>query len=176
MKKIAWYTVLSLVVLFMAVAVFIYASPHIGWHVNAVVSGSMEPALKVGSLVVNCPVEAEQVEVGDVITFRTVSAGETMITHRVISIGKNSPLYFRTQGDASSTPDPFTVPASNLVGKICLHIPYGGYFTEFLKSSAGFIFSIVLPGIILFISYVICVWRTLAGRNKQGADEKVVTL
>ncbi|MFC2069668.1 signal peptidase I [Chloroflexota bacterium] len=176
MKKIAWYSVLGLVVLFMAVAVFIYASPRIGWHVNAVLSGSMEPALEVGSLVVTRPVEPEEVEVGDIITFRPVSVGEHMITHRVIGIGKNSPLNFRTQGDASDKPDPFTVPAQNLVGKICLHIPYWGYFTEFLKSPVGFVFSIVIPGILLFVLYIVSIWRMLFERKKQGADDKVVVL
>jgi signal peptidase I len=63
MKKIAWYTVLSLVVMLMVVAVFIYVAPHIGWHVSAVVSGSMEPAIRTGSLVVTCPADPEEIEV-----------------------------------------------------------------------------------------------------------------
>ena len=69
MKKVAWYIGISLIVMFMAVAVFIYAAPHIGWSVNAVVSGSMEPALQTGSLVVTRPMEAEDIEVGDIKTF-----------------------------------------------------------------------------------------------------------
>ncbi|MFC1934358.1 signal peptidase I [Chloroflexota bacterium] len=166
MKKAAWYLVFTAVVLFMTFAVFIYVAPHIGWRVDAVLSGSMEPELKVGSLVVTCPVEPESIEVGDTITFRPVSVGENLITHRVIGIGQSSSLYFETKGDAANKPDPFTVPAQNLVGKVCFHAPYWGYFTEFLKTPFGFLFAIVIPGIIIITMYVGSVWRALANGNK----------
>ncbi|MFC1965526.1 signal peptidase I [Chloroflexota bacterium] len=166
MKKAAWYLVFTTVVLFMTAAVFIYMAPHIGWRVDAVLSGSMEPKLKVGSLVVSCPVEPETIVVGDIITFRPVSVGESLITHRVIGIGHSSSLYFETKGDANNKPDPFTVPAQNLVGKICFHAPSWGYFTEFLKTPFGFIFAIVIPGIIIITIYVGSVWRALANGSK----------
>ena len=171
MKKFAWYTVFGLVLMLMVVAVFIYIAPHIGWHVSAVVSGSMEPALKTGSLVVTRPVDPEEIEVGDIITFIQASTDARMITHRVIDIQKNSPIYFQTQGDNCGMPDPFTVPARNLVGEICLHIPYGGNFTEFMKTPTGFISSVVVPGILIFVMYVISVWRAVIERRNQGAAE-----
>jgi signal peptidase len=132
----------------------------------------MEPAISTGSLVVTCPADPEEIEVGDIITFNPVSVGENMITHRVIDIRKNSPILFQTQGDNCGMPDPFTVPAENLAGKICLHIPYGGNFTEFLKSPAGFISSVIVPGILVFILYVISVWRAVAERKNQGVADK----
>ncbi|MFC1900644.1 signal peptidase I [Chloroflexota bacterium] len=174
MKKIAWYMVISMVVVLMMVAVFIYAAPHIGWHVSAVISGSMEPALQTGSLVVTRPVGPEEVEVGDIITFHPVTVGEHMITHRVIDIGRNSPISFKTQGDNCGMPDPFSVPARNLIGEICLHIPYGGNFTQFLKTPTGFISSIVVPGIVIFVLYVISVCQAIAERKNQGEVEKAV--
>ncbi|MFC1943116.1 signal peptidase I [Chloroflexota bacterium] len=167
MKKAAWYLVFTIVVLFMAVAVFIYLAPHLGWRVNAVLSGSMEPELKVGSLVVTCPVEPEAIVVGDIITFSPVSAGENMITHRVIGIGHSSSLYFETKGDANGKPDPFKVPARNLIGKICFHVPSWGYFTEFLKTPFGFLFAIVIPGIIIIIMYIGSLLRALTRYSKD---------
>jgi len=170
MKKAAWYLVFTMVVLLMAVAVFIYLAPHLGWRVNAVLSGSMEPELKVGSLVVTCPVEPEEIVVGDIITFRPVSVGGHMITHRVVGIGgigQGSSLYFETKGDASDKPDPFTVPARNLIGKICFHAPSWGYFTEFLKTPIGFLFAIVIPGIIIIIMYIGSLLRALARYSKD---------
>ncbi|MFC2041504.1 signal peptidase I [Chloroflexota bacterium] len=166
MKKTAWYLVFTIVVLFMTAAVFIYLAPHLGWRVDAVLTGSMEPELKVGSLVVTRPVEPETIVVGDIITFRPVSVGENLITHRVISIGQSSSLYFETKGDANNKPDPFTVPAQNLEGKICFHTPSWGYFTEFLKTPFGFLFAIVIPGIIIIAMYVASVWRALANGSK----------
>ncbi|MFC2022205.1 signal peptidase I [Chloroflexota bacterium] len=171
MKKAAWYLVVTVVVLFMTVAVFIYLAPHLGWRVDAVLSGSMEPELTVGSLVVTRPVEPETIVVGDIITFRPVSVGENLITHRVIGMGQSSSLYFETKGDAADKPDPFTVPAQNLVGKIYFHAPHWGYFTEFLKTPFGFLFAIVIPGIIFIAMYIVSVWRALANGSKKESDK-----
>ncbi|MFC2051468.1 signal peptidase I [Chloroflexota bacterium] len=172
MKKVAWYLVCTTVVLFMAVAVFIYTAPHIGWRVDAVLSGSMEPELRVGSLVVTSPVEPEAIVVGDIITFRPVSVGENLITHRVIRTGQSSSLYFETKGDAADKPDPFTVPAQNLVGKVCFHVSYWGFFTEFLKTPFGFMFAIIIPGIFFITMYIVSILRVLAnGSNRKKIDE-----
>lgn len=173
MKKAACYLVFTLVVLLMTAAVFIYVAPHIGWRVDAVLSGSMEPELKVGSLVVTRPVEAETIAVGDIITFRPPTVGENLITHRVVGIGQSSSLYFETKGDANDNPDPFTVPARNLVGKIYLHVPHWGYFTEFLKTPFGFLLAVVIPGFIIIVAYVASLWRAFITVRKERRDRLV---
>ena len=173
MKKVAEYLCFTIVVLLMIAAVFIYLGPHIGWRVDAVLSGSMEPEVKVGSLVVTHSVDAEEIEVGDIITFYPSTAEEKMVTHRVIGIGHSSSLYFETKGDANETPDPSTVPARNLVGKVSLHVPYWGYFTEFLKTPLGFLLAVVIPGSIIIVVYIISIWQAIA-RNKRRVPDKVV--
>ncbi len=173
MKKIAEYLGLAIVILLMIVAVFIYVGPHIGWRVDAVLSGSMEPEVVTGSLVVTQAVDVEEIGVGDIITFRSNTADEKMVTHRVIGIGQSSSLYFETQGDANEDPDPFTVPARNLVGKVILHVPYWGYFTEFIKTPFGFLLAVVIPGSIIIALYIITLWRTIA-RNMQREPQRVV--
>ena len=171
MKKVAVYLGLTIAVLLMSVAVFTYVGPHFGLRVDAVLSGSMEPELKTGSLVVTRSVEPEAIAVGDIITFRPTTNGKTLITHRVIGIGHSSSLYFETKGDANEDPDPFTVPARNLVGKISFHAPYWGYATEFLKTPLGFLFAVVIPGSILIALYIINMWRALTKNSKQKANE-----
>jgi len=171
MKKVAEYLGLAIAVLLMVAAVFTYVGPHFGLRVDAVLSGSMEPELKVGSLVVTRSVEPETIAVGDIITFRPTTVGENLITHRVIGIGQSSSLYFETKGDANEDPDPFTVPARNLVGKISFHASYWGYATEFLKTPLGFLFAVVIPGSILIALYIISIWRALTRNSKQKANE-----
>ena len=173
MKKAVEYLGLTIAVLLMAVAVFTYVGPHFGLRVDAVLSGSMEPELKTGSLVVTRSVKPEAVAVGDIITFRSATVGETLITHRVIGVGQGSSLYFETKGDANEDPDPFTVPARNLVGKVCFNAPYWGYATEFLKTPLGFLFAVVIPGSILVAVYIINVWRALAKNSKRRVNEVV---
>ena len=134
--------------LLMVVGFSVYLLPHFGWRVDNLSSGSMEPELSAGDLVVTRPVEPEVVAVGDIITFRPNIADENLVTHRVIGIGQSSPLYFETKGDANLDPDPFTVPALNLEGRVYFHAPLVGYAIPFLKTTAGLLVVLVVPGLI----------------------------
>jgi len=171
MKRAVEYLGYTIVVLLMVAAVLTYLAPHFGWQVDAVVSGSMEPQLMTGSMVVTRPVEPETIVTGDTITFRPTTAGENLITHRVIGIGLNSPLYFQTKGDANDYPDPLIVPAQNLIGKICFHVPYVGYIIEFLKTPFGFGLGLVIPALIIIVVYIRSIWQVLNKDKKQSLNE-----
>ena len=174
MRKAADYLGFTIVFLLMAAAVCIYLAPHFSWRVDVVSSGSMEPRLQVGSLVVARPVEPETIVVGDMITYRPIAEeDEDVITHRVIDIGHYSSLHFQTKGDANDDPDPFTVPARNLIGKICFNVPYLGYATEFLKTPLGFTLTVVIPGLIVIAVYVTNLWQALTRDSKKRRDKVV---
>ena len=163
-----------MVVMLMLAAVFTYVTPHFGWRVDAVLTESMEPRLKIGSLVVTVPVEPDTIKIGDIITFRPTTGGRTMITHRVIGIEQNSPLRFETMGDANIRPDPDTVHEQNVFGKVYFHVSSLGFFTEFLKTPLGFVFGMVIPGIIILALYVTSLRQALsAGGIKQAQNEAV---
>lgn len=164
MKKLACCLGLIILILLMLAAVGTYLAPHFGWRVDAVISGSMEPELKIGSLVVARPVEPESIVPGDIITFYLQGTSDTAVTHRVINVKHNSPLYFETKGDANEQPDPFTVPARDLLGKICLHVPYLGYITEFLKTPYGYILGLAIPTVIIIAVYIRSIW-VVAGKG-----------
>jgi signal peptidase len=158
-KKIAENISFALVILLMVAAVFTYLAPHLGWRVDAVLSGSMEPKLKTGAVVITQPADPEAIAVGDIITFRPTTVGENTISHRVLGIERSSSLYFRTKGDANEDPDPFIVPAQNLAGRICLHIPFLGYVTQFVKTPLGFSLALVIPGLLIVGLCMRNVWR-----------------
>ncbi len=167
MKKTMEYLGFALVIVLMLASVLTYLAPHLGWRVDAVASGSMEPYLKVGSLVVTRPVDPEAIAVGDIITFKAVTVGETLITHRVIGVEKGSLFYFITKGDANGRHDPFGVPARNVVGKVYFHLPYAGYVTEFLKTPWGFTLGLVIPALIVTAMYVRSI-RQAFSKRKTG--------
>jgi signal peptidase len=173
MKKAAVYLIFSLSLLFIIITVFVYVAPHLGWSVNAVVSGSMEPALEEGSVIVTKPVDPKEIEVGDIILFASPITRQMMITHRVIGIEYNSLTSLHTQGDANLNPDPYRVPGENVIGKVVLHIPSIGYFTEFVKQPAGFISLSVIPSAMIFAIYATVVWREVAKNRGQKAEAKV---
>ncbi len=174
MRKALEYLGITIAVLLMAVAVFAYIGPHVGWRLDAVLTGSMAPELEVGSLVFTRSVEPETIAVGDIITFRPAANGQALITHRVIGVGRSSSLYFETKGDANATPDRSTVPARNVVGKVSFNVPYWGFAIEFLKTPLGFLFALVIPGTVLIALYAISVYRAVAGSRRQTASRQLV--
>lgn len=124
-----------------------------------VLSGSMEPELKVGDIVVSKAVDRSKIKAGDVITYKM--GANTLVTHRVIEIiemkGSN---FYKTKGDANNIEDSDLVPQDNVVGKLVLRIPKGGYVVDILSSPIGFI--------VLFIILVI----VLIGNGMKGMNSK----
>jgi signal peptidase len=160
MKKAVGYLGMAVIILLMAAAVFTFLAPRFGWRVDAVFSGSMEPQLKVGGVVVTRPVAAEDIKAGDTITFYC-PLNEQLTSHRVIAVEDGSPLSFRTKGDANEDADPFTVPAGKVVGKVCFHLPYFGYAAQFIKTPLGLLLTLCLPGLIIIILEMRNIWRAL---------------
>jgi signal peptidase len=78
-----------------------------------VVSGSMQPGLPLGSLVVVVPRDAGTIRTGDVITFNPPGDPTRTVTHRVVDVrpgtrGGADPLV-RTRGDANPVADAWTL-------------------------------------------------------------------
>ncbi|SFK14803.1 signal peptidase I [Cellulomonas sp. KH9] len=99
------YGVLAVVLLLAAVTILV---PRFTGSVPlTVLSGSMEPALPVGSLVVVRPVDPADVRIGDVVTYLPHPNDPTAITHRVTGVTHRTDggRTFTMQGDANDAPD-----------------------------------------------------------------------
>lgn len=128
-------TILLVCIVFAAVVI---AGPRmIGWQPLVVLSGSMEPAYPVGSLVYVKKAEPAEVKTNDVITFY-MEDGQTVVTHRVVKIDTNNQCFF-TKGDANDTQDGGTTPYSRLIGKPVFFIPKMGYVTSYVNTGQGLI-------------------------------------
>ncbi len=158
---------IALLLLLMAGGVFIYMAPHFGWRVETVRSSSMSPEIDRGTLVVARPVESEAIAVGDIIIFRPASVGENLICHRVIGIERNSPLQFRTKGDAQGIPDAFLVPERNVVGRVIYHAHILGYALLFSKTPVGFVLTLVIPGIVVTAMCLRNIWEELFWKKRK---------
>jgi len=85
-----------------------------------VVSGSMEPYVPRGSLVVVIP---EHPGLGDVGAYKLEEGGKTyVIVHRVVGLGEG---FYVFKGDAVDGVD--HVPADRVIGRVAVAIPYVGY-------------------------------------------------
>lgn len=105
-----------------------------GYEEMAVLTGSMEPNYPVGSLIFVKEIDPDQMEVGDVITYRLDS--DTVVTHRIVDIDKEAQTV-TTKGDANSSDDGSPVPYSEIVGKAHFKIPYLGYVSMNIKTPKG---------------------------------------
>lgn len=108
-----------------------------GHKIYIVMSGSMEPALQVGSIVLVRPLAAEEIRPGDIVTFRNQYSPD-VVSHRVQHVEEEeNGLLFYTKGDANEVLDPLPVPARLLVGKVVLTVPYLGYLFAYARSREG---------------------------------------
>lgn len=115
---------------------FTLALSHIlGVKFFSVISGSMEPEVPAGSLVITAPESlAGKAQVGDVISY-VADKNLTVVTHRVVAHDHANGTY-TTQGDANETSDP-PVLHDNVVGKVALVIPVVGIPFSYLSTTSG---------------------------------------
>ena len=105
------------VAVLLPLATFLTAAWLLGWQLQVVQSGSMDPTYPVGSLLVVGAVDPAAVEPGSAIVFRDPSDAARQVTHRVVAIASGDGLAFITKGDANVTRDVVPVPASNVIGR-----------------------------------------------------------
>jgi len=142
-----------------------------------VLSGSMEPSIRTGSLcVVDTGVPFEQIKSGDVIAFET-GTGQ-LVTHRVVSFVDGA---IETKGDANTVTDGFTTTIDNYRGKTLFSIPGLGYVIKQLQTVRGKIISAsAFLFLLLFSRFADEVSGTMGqGRRRKGGsygrDEKYVS-
>lgn len=136
-----------------------------------VLTDSMYPEIESGDLIICHTVEAEDVQVKDVISFFDPAGnGTSIVTHRVIEIvEENGETLFRTRGDNNNTEDKLLVPSANLVGTYKTRIPGAGHIAMFMQSTTGLIVCVVLP-IILLIGYDFIRRRIYEKNKKDNTD------
>jgi signal peptidase len=131
-----------------------------GYRAFVVLTGSMEPALPVGTLLVVEPIAAEQVRTGDVITVPRPDHPSETVTHRVIRIDDGpTGRFFQTQGDANNMPDNWRVPVAGQVSRVMVSLPALGRLFQAANDPIGRMALMVLPSIFLGGLTLLNTWR-----------------
>jgi len=160
-------TVIILVVLLVVVS---FLPIQGNYKLLIVESGSMEPAIHTGSVVVVKPVK--NYKAGDVITFED-SGKDRTTTHRILDVevitGKTQ---YITKGDANNAEDSSRVPESKVVGKVLTSIPYAGYILAFVKTPLGFVLLVIFPCAIIILEEIGKIWKEVKlSKKKKSEDE-----
>lgn len=99
-----------------------------GYSALIVLSGSMEPTIMTGEVIVIH--EQKDYQIKDILTYRD---NGILVTHRIVDETETT---YTTRGDANNTDDP-PIQKSQAVGKTIFHIPYLGEVILFIQSPIG---------------------------------------
>jgi signal peptidase I len=127
-----------------------------GFSLFRIVTGSMEPELPVGSLIVCQDVPVSQIQERDIVCFRSKNPqilGQ-IVTHRVINtvVREDGSVLLETKGDANLSADAEYVTQDNLIGKVNYYSKdrdFMASFVNILTDKIGFLILILFPTLLI---------------------------
>lgn len=164
--KVIYYIFIALIAV-IAILLIVSVFPITGnYKLMTVQSGSMEPAIKMGSVVMVKPVD--DYRIGDVISFGEATKTQAPTTHRIydIKVAEGQPVYI-TKGDANEEPDPREVLRREVIGKVLISVPYFGYAVDFAQKPLGFALIIIVPAALIIFDEI----RKIFGEVKKKKNK-----
>lgn len=142
-----------------------------GYSIFRVSSGSMEPELMVGDIILDKTVDnPKDLKVGDVITFKSSDYGDMLVTHKVIKAPyeENGKLMLQTKGIANEVEDkPICV--DNVKGIMICKVDYLDTVYNVFLSPWGLLILIALI-VIIFFDEIITIVKILTNNDKSVKD------
>ena len=134
-----------------------------GYKTYVIVSGSMEPNLKIGDIVVVKKVNENELNVGDIISFRQ---GQNVVTHRISQIKyEYGERVYITKGDNNNTEDNGSIDYSYIEGKVINNIRKAGKVVIFFQGKLSII-------IIVLFFYIYLSQTTKINKRKENRKVK----
>ncbi len=145
-----------------------------------IVSGSMEPLIKVEDAVLIKRAAEEDIKVNDVVTYQSTDPSfyGILITHRVINIEDvNGEKTFITKGDHNETIDRTPVKYNQIRGKVIMRIPKIGYIKYFLIEYYGWILVILVPSVAIISYDIVKLFKNIKNKDmEKKSNKKVMSL
>lgn len=175
-KLIFYYKLLTGIGFLVFLSVFIILGFSIipipgNYKIYTVLTGSMSPTIKTGSIVFIKPQNNYQVK--DIVTFFTSIPKQTT-THRIVGVKTiNHQQVLITKGDANKSNDFMNIPYQNILGKVIFSIPLLGYLISFSKTFTGLTILIVIPATIIVYSEIISIKNEVIRLVKKRKIKKI---
>ena len=142
------------------------------YQLFTVLSGSMEPTLNVGGVIIVEKVDPMTLEEGDIITFvsNDTTLNGKVVSHRILQVvDNNNGRMFITKGDANEDRDDAAA--------------YLGYLLNFMKTKNGFFLILLLPCMIILLVETISLLKNFwayvdekkalkEGKVEDGSEEE----
>ena len=181
-KNLLWtvlsYIIITIVILF-AIAAILSKLSIGGIQLLTVRSGSMEPTIKTGSLILIK--SANNYAIGDIVTYKSSTDPNEKITHRIVDMSTDKGItQYRTEGDANDVADSISVRQDQIVGKELFTVPYIGYPIGYARTVPGLIIIVIVPATIIIYDEALKIRKEAAEikkrrRNRPSKDiEKII--
>lgn len=167
--------VIVFVILFFAVLLILGKMNNpLGLRVFTVLSGSMEPTIKTGSLVT--VKSQDDYHDDDIVTVKSESSQKKeTVTHRInktVKSEENGVVKYELKGDANEEPDAELVNKNRVIGKVITTIPYLGKVVAFTQTQIGFVLVIIIPATLIIYSEVMSIKNELVKMLKNRNSSK----
>ena len=145
-----------------------------GYNIFVITTGSMEPEIKVGDVIVSRVFDGGEINEGDVVTY-VGSSGEVagkLITHEVISIsGEGNGRILTTKGVANSVADP-PVSVRDVRAVFVYKTVLVGPIYRVISNVWGFIFLVALPMVAMIAGEVVNLVKEWKNQKEEQGDEQ----
>ena len=140
-------------------ALVLVAPPLTGHRSLTVLSGSMEPTLETGSVVIDEVIHPAEARIGDVVTFSDPANEDRSITHRLRSVRvEGNTAHMVTRGDANDSAEQWEIALDGEIGRVVYHVPKLGYVRALVGTRNGYV--VLTLALLLLGSWVLAdVWR-----------------
>lgn len=123
-----------------------------------VISGSMEPILKVGGILYYEKINLDDFKKDDILVYQL---NEHIVSHRIVNINEYG---FETKGDNNNSNDSYIVDKNNVIGRgNNWSIPYIGYYADFIYNHKYLL-------IVMIILFYFNIWFN-SRKDKKGYEE-----
>lgn len=141
-----------------------------GYTMLRVSSDSMEPELKVGSIILVKDEDPATLQKGDVITYHGEkgSVANKLITHQIVAepYEEDGTYYFTTRGIRAGAVDDPEIEDRQIVGKVMFKVPILGSLYDFFTSNLG-LFAIIALIVIAFSSELMNLIGIIRGKEDE---------
>lgn len=140
-----------------------------GDHPHTVLTGSMEPAISPGDVVIDEQIPPAAARVGDVVTFRDPEDQGRFLTHRVVGVRRHGAyLWVVTKGDANNTRERWRVAADGRIGRVLYTVPWVGHLAVLTRTPLGWALLIGVPALLVAAEELVRIWRPRPRSSGRG--------
>ena len=135
-----------------------------------VMSGSMEPTVMTGDVVIAMPIHPLDARPGDIVSFKDPSRGGKLVTPRVQTMRRHgAKVDFVTRGDANTGVEKWAVNADGSISRTVLRLPKLGRALVFARTRTGLLVLVLVPLVLLGTLEIASIWKDGEGSEDEAA-------